>query len=239
MMAAGPFYGLDLCPFAIVVVESKLPSNSRITIMNQPISGGFVIALIGVLNSQMFADEPAPQEPKISGSPSEQVYEAEVIDERITETAASVEQQVDVAEKTADQQLVMVSQVIRETDDLSTFQKTLTTTGLIETLDGAGPFTVFAPSNDAFEDLPDGVLENLMLPENVEMLTEILMNHIVAGTVNTEAVRSSQLKMKSGKTIPTAESSVGVVVGDAKITKGDLPATNGIVHVVDAVLLPE
>jgi uncharacterized surface protein with fasciclin (FAS1) repeats len=103
------------------------------------------------------------------------------------------------------------------TDSLSTLVTAVKAAGLVETLQGDGPFTVFAPTNDAFAALPAGTLDSLLLPENKETLAGILTYHVVSGKV--------MLKDAKG--------------GVATVASADIEASNGVVHVIDAVVLPE
>ena len=111
--------------------------------------------------------------------------------------------------------------------------------GLAETLKGKGPFTVFAPSDDAFNKLPAGTVETLLKPENKEKLKSILLYHVVAGDVTAAKV----MKMSSSKTLEGEDLKVTVhagtvMVNDAKVIKADLMASNGVIHVIDTVLIP-
>ena len=112
--------------------------------------------------------------------------------------------------------------------------------GLVDTLKGKGPFTVFAPTDEAFAKLPAGTLENLLKPENKEKLQQILKYHVVSGQVMAKDV----MKMHSAKTLEggnlTIEAGIGgVMVNQAHVTKTDIAASNGVIHVVDSVLLPK
>jgi uncharacterized surface protein with fasciclin (FAS1) repeats len=115
--------------------------------------------------------------------------------------------------------------------------------GLVEALRGDGPFTVFAPTDEAFKKLPKGTLETLLKPENKEKLAAILKYHVVPGKVMAQDV----LKLKSGTKVqtllPGAKFAVkitkkGVMVDKAKVVKTDIACTNGVIHVIDTVLLP-
>ncbi len=112
--------------------------------------------------------------------------------------------------------------------------------GLVETLKGKGPFTVFAPTDDAFKKLPPGTLEDLLKPENKEKLKGILTYHVVAGKVMAKDV----VKMKSAKTVNGQSVTISmkdkdVMVDKAKVTKTDIVCSNGVIHVIDAVILPK
>lgn len=111
--------------------------------------------------------------------------------------------------------------------------------GLAETLMGEGPYTVFAPTDEAFAELPDGTLESLLKPENRDQLRAILTYHVVPGRVTAQDV----MGLESAKTVQGAmlevETRDGTVhINDATVTKADVQADNGVVHVIDSVLLP-
>ena len=111
--------------------------------------------------------------------------------------------------------------------------------GLVETLRGEGPFTVFAPTDEAFAKLPVGTVESLLLPESKEKLIAVLTYHVVAGKV----LASDVVKLKSAKTVNGKEVSIkfsdkGVMVDAAKVVTTDIEASNGVIHVIDSVILP-
>lgn len=124
------------------------------------------------------------------------------------------------------------------TESLSTLVTAVKAAGLVETLSGKGPFTVFAPTNDAFNNLPDGVLEMLLKPENKDKLTAVLTYHVVASKVMSTDLKDG---MKAG-TVQGDKISVdlksGVKINDANVAKADIKASNGVVHVIDKVILP-
>ena len=121
-----------------------------------------------------------------------------------------------------------------------TLAKALDAAGLVNTLKGAGPFTVFAPTDEAFAKLPDGTLETLLKPENKEKLRRILTYHVVAGkVVASDVVKLQSAKAVSGDTI-TVKVEDGVVhVDNATVTSADVLASNGVIHVIDSVILPK
>jgi len=116
--------------------------------------------------------------------------------------------------------------------------------GLVDTLKGPGPFTVFAPTDDAFAALPAGTVESLLLPENADQLTSILTYHVVPGAVTSDQVLGQRLSVAtvegSNVTIDGRGGKFGpsVMVNDANVTQADIIATNGVIHVIDKVLLP-
>ena len=121
-----------------------------------------------------------------------------------------------------------------------TLGKALESAGLVETLKGKGPFTVFAPTDDAFAELPAGTLEDLLKPENKGKLQAILTYHVVPGKV----LASKVIKLKSAKTLngqllTIRNDSGSVMVDNAKVTKTDILCSNGVIHVIDNVLLPK
>lgn len=110
---------------------------------------------------------------------------------------------------------------------------------LVETLKGSGPFTVFAPTDAAFAELPAGTLENLLKPENKDQLVQVLTYHVVPGRVAAEEVmKMDEAETVNGKAIEIDASSGGVKVNDANVTTADIAASNGVIHVIDKVILP-
>lgn len=120
-----------------------------------------------------------------------------------------------------------------------TLAAALQAAGLVETLKGAGPFTVFAPTDEAFAKLPAGTVENLLKPENKEKLKAVLTYHVVAGKVTAAQVT----KLKSAKTVQGSEAKVmvnggKVMIDNANVVKTDIMAKNGVIHVIDTVIMP-
>jgi uncharacterized surface protein with fasciclin (FAS1) repeats len=125
-----------------------------------------------------------------------------------------------------------------QTDALSTLVQAVKAGGLVETLKGDGPFTVFAPTNEAFEKLPEGTLESLLKPENKDKLVQILTYHVVPGNI-------MSTDLEDGMTAKTAEGSEikvklgeSVMINNATVVKADIKASNGVVHVIDTVIMP-
>ncbi len=120
-----------------------------------------------------------------------------------------------------------------------TLAAALKAAGLVDTLKGKGPFTVFAPTDEAFAKLPAGTVENLLKPENKEKLISILTYHVVSGNVPSSKVATmSSAKTVNGKDVKISKKDGSVFVNDAKVTKADVKASNGVIHVIDKVLLP-
>ena len=111
--------------------------------------------------------------------------------------------------------------------------------GLVETLKGDGPFTVFAPTDDAFAALPDGTVENLLKPENKDQLAAILTYHVVPGKVMSGDLSNNMMATTVQGTDVTIMTKDGVTVNGANVTSADIEASNGVIHVIDAVILPE
>jgi uncharacterized surface protein with fasciclin (FAS1) repeats len=121
-----------------------------------------------------------------------------------------------------------------------TLAAALKAAGLIDTLKGAGPFTVFAPTDEAFAKLPPGTVEMLLKPENKARLTRILTSHVVAGKVMAaDAAKLTSAKAVSGDTLTIAAQGGGVTIDKAKVVTADVAASNGVIHVIDTVILPK
>ena len=121
----------------------------------------------------------------------------------------------------------------------NTLAAALTAADLVDTLKGSGPFTVFAPTDEAFAKLPAGTVENLLKPENKEQLKAVLTYHVVPGKVMASQVTG----LKSAKTVNGQELKIAVrdgkvMVDNAQVTKTDIAASNGVIHVIDTVVLP-
>ncbi len=136
--------------------------------------------------------------------------------------------------------------------DHTTLVAAVKAAGLVDTLKGAGPFTVFAPTNEAFAALPAGTVDTLLKPENKATLTGILTYHVVAGRMDAAALSKAiadgkgkaTIKTVAGGTLTAMKSSSGITVtdekgGSAKVTIADVYQSNGVIHVVDKVLLPK
>ncbi len=123
--------------------------------------------------------------------------------------------------------------------DFSTLVEALKAADLVETLQGDGPFTVFAPTNEAFEALPDGTLEELLKPENKDQLKKVLTYHVLAKKVMAadlqDGMAASTVEGDDAKVMKEGDS---FVIEGATITKPDIMASNGVIHVIDAVMLP-
>ena len=124
-------------------------------------------------------------------------------------------------------------------ENLSTLVAAVKAAGLVETLQGEGPFTVFAPTNAAFAALPEGTVENLLKPENKDQLIAVLTYHVVAAKVMSTDLKNGQMAgTVQGADVKVKINKAGVMINDAKVVAADVSASNGVVHVIDKVLLP-
>ncbi len=144
---------------------------------------------------------------------------------------------------------VLDSVIMPSTDDIiatagkagafNTLAAAVRAAGLVETLKGKGPFTVFAPTDEAFAKLPDGTLNSLLKPENRSQLQAVLTYHVVPGRVfSDQALKVGAAKTIQGGAITIEKKSSGVFINGARLVKADVDASNGVIHVIDSVLLP-
>jgi uncharacterized surface protein with fasciclin (FAS1) repeats len=120
----------------------------------------------------------------------------------------------------------------------STLVKAVQAAGLVETLSGKGPFTLFAPTNKAFAALPKGTLEKLLKPENRNLLRKVLTYHVVSGDLMARNLRSGRVATVEGNSVRVRVRNHKVRVNNANVVKADIDAKNGVIHVIDRVLLP-
>jgi uncharacterized surface protein with fasciclin (FAS1) repeats len=123
--------------------------------------------------------------------------------------------------------------------DFSTLVAAVKAAGLAEALSGDGPFTIFAPTNAAFAKLPDGTVETLLKPENKEKLASILKYHVVSGKVMAADVKPMKVETLQGSKFEITVKEGTVMVDGAKVIKTDLVGKNGVIHVIDSVILPK
>ena len=125
-------------------------------------------------------------------------------------------------------------------ESFSTLVAAVKAAGLVETLSGSGPFTVFAPTNAAFEKLPAGTVEKLLKPENKDQLVKVLTYHVVPGKVMAkDVVKLNKAKTVEGSEVTIAVNGGAVTVDNAKVIKTDVNSSNGVIHVIDTVILPK
>lgn len=121
----------------------------------------------------------------------------------------------------------------------NTLATALQAAGLVDTLKGKGPFTVFAPTDEAFAKLPAGTVESLLKPENKEKLVSILTYHVVPGAVSSgQVVKMNAAKTVQGQSAKISANGGSVMIDGAKVVKTDILASNGVIHVIDSVILP-
>ncbi|MFM2042720.1 MAG: hypothetical protein RLY86_1296 [Pseudomonadota bacterium] len=124
-------------------------------------------------------------------------------------------------------------------DSFETLVAAVKAAGLAETLSGAGPFTVFAPTDDAFAKLPPGTVENLLKPENKAQLQKVLTYHVVAGKVMAADVKPGAVPTVAGPSATIAVADGKVTIDGATVTATDIVGSNGVIHVIDTVILPK
>ena len=123
--------------------------------------------------------------------------------------------------------------------DFATLVSALQAADLVTALQAKGPFTVFAPNNAAFAKLPPGALEDLLKPENKKKLADILKNHVAVGKITAAEIKSGRLKMLNGEKVHVAVDNGRVNFGNAQVLRADIPASNGVIHVIDTVVMPD
>ena len=125
------------------------------------------------------------------------------------------------------------------TDQFKTLAKAIEAADLAETLSSEGPYTVFAPTDEAFAALPEGVLEQLLLPENKEILVQLLSYHVVPGAVTSSQIQSGEVETLAGESLAVQLGTDGTVaINNATVTQADIQVSNGVIHAVDQVILP-
>jgi uncharacterized surface protein with fasciclin (FAS1) repeats len=126
-----------------------------------------------------------------------------------------------------------------EAGSFSTLVAAVKAADLVETLKGDGPFTVFAPTDDAFAKLPDGTVENLLKPENKEQLASILTYHVIPGKVMSSDIAGKTVEVETveGSNL-SIDATDGVMVDNATVVQADVEASNGVIHVIDTVVMP-
>jgi uncharacterized surface protein with fasciclin (FAS1) repeats len=145
---------------------------------------------------------------------------------------AHVTSTVAVVHEVAEEKTIV--EVAVSNKDFSTLVAAVKAAGLVEALSSEGPFTVFAPTNEAFAKLPAGTVEELLKPENKSKLAAILKYHVVSGKI----MAGDVLKASEVKTLEGSAAGVGLTIGGANIVKTDIECSNGVIHVIDSVILP-
>ena len=194
--------------------------------------GGATLALVAVAGLTVAA---------CSDDDSSNASASEATEDTATSTtAADDNMQSDTADEPATDTTIV--DIAASNPDFSTLVTAVQAAGLTETLAGPGPYTVFAPTNDAFAKLPAGTLETLLEPANKDQLTSILTYHVVPAEVMAADVTAGDVTTVNGATFSVSTDG-GVVISDgqgrtAKVVQTDIVASNGVIHVIDAVLLP-
>jgi uncharacterized surface protein with fasciclin (FAS1) repeats len=131
-----------------------------------------------------------------------------------------------------------IVEVARAAGQFSNLLAAVNAAGLTETLEGDGPFTVFAPTDGAFANLPEGALDSLL--DDPEALSQVLLYHVVPGRLTASEIREhSELETAQGETLRVAATAQGTTINDTYLLTADVPASNGIIHVITSVLLPD
>ncbi|HCQ84298.1 MAG TPA: Nex18 symbiotically induced protein, partial [Verrucomicrobiales bacterium] len=151
-------------------------------------------------------------------------------------TAVAILSQPALAEPNTKADIV---EVAVKADSFKTLVAAVKAAGLVDVLKGDGPFTVFAPTDEAFKKLPKGTVESLLKPENKDKLASILKYHVIPAKVMAKDVKSGKAKTVLGKEVNISASEWGVKVDNAKVIKTDVAASNGVIHVIDQVILPK
>ncbi|EDX84640.1 fasciclin domain protein [Synechococcus sp. PCC 7335] len=125
-----------------------------------------------------------------------------------------------------------------DSDSFSTLVSAVQAAGLEEALSSEGPFTVFAPTNEAFEALPPGALDQLLLPENKGTLTQVLAYHVVPGAITSDQIQTGTVTSIEESDLDLVADDMGVTVNGANVVSPDMVTSNGVIHAIDAVLLP-
>jgi len=154
-----------------------------------------------------------------------------------TVKTSTMESTVEVSQAETETSLTIV-EVAAGNEAFSTLVAAVEAADLVEALSAEGPFTVFAPTNDAFAALPDGTVEALLLPENKDQLIKILSYHVIPGKITAEQVVSGEVESLAGEPLTFKVKDGKVKVNKANVVAVDVDASNGVIHVIDQVILP-
>jgi len=161
-----------------------------------------------------------------------------------TSTSTSSAAETSMPSAAPDTSSMTITEIAASNPDFTTLVAAVEAAGLTETLSGTGPYTVFAPTNDAFAALPEGTVDTLLKPKNQDQLAAILTYHVVEGQVMAADVQPGEVTTVNGATFEVStgmDGSVEITDGQgntATVTTTDIEASNGVIHVIDAVLLP-
>jgi uncharacterized surface protein with fasciclin (FAS1) repeats len=139
---------------------------------------------------------------------------------------------------------VAAADIVETAQDAGSFQTLLTAAeaaGLVDTLKSEGPFTLFAPTDEAFAKLPEGTVENLLKPENKDQLVAVLTYHVVPGKTMSSDIAGKELEVETvqGQTVAIDAREGGVKVDEATVVQADIETDNGVIHVIDTVIVPQ
>lgn len=190
--------------------------------MRKSLLAGIAVAALALSGCAAGADEAVEEVEEVSVEETETTEEAPVEEEAPAEEGPGTIVDVAVAN-----------------GSFETLVAAVQAAGLVDTLSGEGPFTVFAPTDEAFAALPEGLVDALLLPENVDVLTAILTYHVVSGAVFAADVTTGDVATVETSTIALEVSDAGVTVNGANVVTADVEASNGVIHVIDQVLVPE
>lgn len=182
-----------------------------------------LMSMMTAISFPVLADSKKPVTPTSTTAPVQKTTPASPESTSTETEAASTKTIVDVA---------------TEAGTFKTLTAALKAAGLDATLEGQGPFTVFAPTDKAFAALPAGTVETLLKPENKDKLVKILTYHVVPGSVLSKDLKSGAVKTVEGSPVAVKVKSQAVMVNNAKVTSPDIQASNGVIHVIDRVILP-
>ncbi|MGI9658429.1 MAG: fasciclin domain-containing protein [Gaiellaceae bacterium] len=164
----------------------------------------------------------------------------EAVAAEVSEAEEAVEEAAGDAQEAVEEAATEIADIVDTAiaaGDFSTLVAAVQAAELVDTLKGEGPFTVFAPTDEAFAALPEGTLDDLLLPENKDQLAAILTYHVVPGTVLSTDLADGQVATVNGEEVTIAVTD-GVTVNGANVVTADIETSNGVIHVIDAVLLP-
>ena len=163
----------------------------------------------------------------------------EIVVEEPEEIVVEEETAPEVEEPAVEEGPGTIVEVAAAAGSFNTLVAAVEAAGLVDALSGEGPFTVFAPTDEAFAELPEGLVEALLEEENLETLVRILTYHVVTAAVFSSDVTTGEVASLEGSTIAVEVTDAGVTVNGANVTAVDIEASNGVIHVIDAVILPE
>mmetsp|Transcript_6063 Transcript_6063/g.11792 ORF Transcript_6063/g.11792 Transcript_6063/m.11792 type:complete len:796 (-) Transcript_6063:98-2485(-) len=217
------------------VSDGRVTVNGANVIIPDVIASNGVIHVIDAVLTPPFEE---PAEVTELTKPEEEITESdeETSEQEEEEPAETEEESVELEEEPANDQNIV--DIGAGDEQFSTLITALKAAGLAGTLSGEGPFTVFAPTNDAFAALPEGTVESLLQPKNVGALTDILQYHVVAGNAPSTSLTSGEIETLNGDSVNVDVSDGRVTVNGANVIIPDVIASNGVIHVIDAVLIP-